>query len=148
MWWEITWILLKAIAICFHWLVVLIIVTSPIRFIYTWIKEGWKSTKEILVGTLGAIFFFFITPATWATDTPNNSVSNFENSSSTSYEVVTNTEYVTPNETRSLPHTSIRESLTGSCSCPYDFDKAGRSCGGRSAYSRPGGSSPICYQDD
>jgi hypothetical protein len=40
---------------------------------------------------------------------------------------------------------SIR-SYSGSCPCPYNSDRAGRRCGGRSAYSRPGGASPICYE--
>jgi hypothetical protein len=36
----------------------------------------------------------------------------------------------------------------GSCPCPYNVDRAGRRCGRRSAYSRPGGASPICYDKD
>ena len=32
--------------------------------------------------------------------------------------------------------------------CPYNVDRGGRRCGGRSAYSRPGGRSPICYDSD
>ena len=39
-------------------------------------------------------------------------------------------------------------SYSGSCACPYNRDRAGRSCGRRSAYSRPGGASPICYEGD
>ncbi|MCC5898812.1 MAG: hypothetical protein JJU32_12980 [Phormidium sp. BM_Day4_Bin.17] len=46
------------------------------------------------------------------------------------------------------PHTPVRSPKSGSCQCPYDTDKAGRSCGKRSAYSRPGGDSPRCYKDD
>jgi hypothetical protein len=45
----------------------------------------------------------------------------------------------------------IRESIAaypGSCPCPYNVDRAGRSCGRRSAYSRPGGYAPICYPND
>ena len=45
----------------------------------------------------------------------------------------------------------IRESISsysGSCPCPYNRDRAGRSCGKRSAYSRPGGKSPVCYEAD
>jgi hypothetical protein len=42
---------------------------------------------------------------------------------------------------------SIR-SYPGSCPCPYNSDRAGRSCGRRSAYSRPGGQSPRCYEAD
>jgi hypothetical protein len=39
-------------------------------------------------------------------------------------------------------------SYRGNCPCPYNTDRAGRRCGGRSAYSRPGGASPICYAKD
>lgn len=45
----------------------------------------------------------------------------------------------------------IRQSLAaypGSCACPYNSDRAGRRCGGRSAWSRPGGYAPICYSSD
>src|SRR5215470_9791701 len=31
------------------------------------------------------------------------------------------------------------------CACPDDLMRNGRTCGGRSAYSRPGGASPLCY---
>ena len=36
----------------------------------------------------------------------------------------------------------------GSCPCPYNLDRAGRRCGRRSAYSRAGGASPLCYESD
>lgn len=42
---------------------------------------------------------------------------------------------------------SIRR-YTGSCPCPFNTDRAGRKCGKRSAYSRPGGAAPICYVHD
>lgn len=45
----------------------------------------------------------------------------------------------------------IQESLDdypGNCPCPYNTMRNGRSCGGRSAYSRPGGYSPLCYKRD
>lgn len=34
------------------------------------------------------------------------------------------------------------------CACPDDTTRNGSSCGGRSAYSRPGGASPLCYPGD
>jgi len=34
------------------------------------------------------------------------------------------------------------------CACPYQTDRAGHSCGRRSAYSRPGGAAPLCYPQD
>src|ERR1700683_2887196 len=45
----------------------------------------------------------------------------------------------------------IRESIAaypGTCPCPYNVDRAGHKCGRRSAYSRPGGYSPLCYPKD
>ena len=45
----------------------------------------------------------------------------------------------------------IQESIAaypGNCPCPYNSDRAGRSCGRRSAYSKPGGYAPLCYPDD
>lgn len=46
------------------------------------------------------------------------------------------------------PNAAVRASVSGSCDCPYDTDKRGRSCGKRSAYSRPGGRNPVCYVRD
>jgi hypothetical protein len=34
------------------------------------------------------------------------------------------------------------------CACPYQTDRAGHSCGRRSAYSRPGGAATLCYPQD
>jgi hypothetical protein len=45
----------------------------------------------------------------------------------------------------------VRESIDaydGNCPCPYFTDSIGRSCGGRSAWSRSGGESPWCYPRD
>lgn len=38
-------------------------------------------------------------------------------------------------------------SYSGNCPCPYNRMANGRSCGGNSAYSKPGGRSPICYPE-
>lgn len=44
---------------------------------------------------------------------------------------------------------AIRQPVKGSCQCPYDVDKAGKLCGGRSAYSRASNDSPpVCYLGD
>jgi len=37
-------------------------------------------------------------------------------------------------------------SYPGRCPCPYHSAKNGSACGGRSAWSRPGGYAPICYE--
>ncbi len=45
----------------------------------------------------------------------------------------------------------IAESIAGyrgSCACPYQHDRAGRSCGRRSAYDRPRGAKPLCFEAD
>jgi hypothetical protein len=55
-----------------------------------------------------------------------------------------------------LPDSAIRELLIkqsiaaypGNCPCPDYVDRAGRRCGARSAYSKPGGRSPLCYPKD
>lgn len=36
----------------------------------------------------------------------------------------------------------------GACPCPYNTMRNGRSCGRNSAWSKPGGASPICYPSD
>lgn len=40
------------------------------------------------------------------------------------------------------------DSYPSSCACPYSRDRAGRRCGKRSAYSKPGGYSPVCFPSD
>lgn len=40
----------------------------------------------------------------------------------------------------------IRDAYVGTCDCPYDVMRNGRLCGGRSAYNRPGGREPVCYE--
>jgi hypothetical protein len=37
---------------------------------------------------------------------------------------------------------------SGNCPCPYSMARNGSRCGGRSAYSKPGGASPICFPTD
>ena len=39
-------------------------------------------------------------------------------------------------------------SYSGNCACPYDTASDGSKCGARSAWSRSGGASPICYVND
>ena len=39
-------------------------------------------------------------------------------------------------------------SYSGNCPCPNFTDRAGRKCGARSAYSRPGGATVLCYPSD
>lgn len=59
--------------------------------------------------------------------------------------------FARPVDDRALKQRIIKSSLarySGNCPCPYNRDSAGRRCGARSAYSRPGGASPICYESD
>ena len=45
----------------------------------------------------------------------------------------------------------IQESINaypGNCPCPYNRASNGSRCGKRSAYSRPGGAEPLCYERD
>ena len=54
----------------------------------------------------------------------------------------------TDSEVRKLMIARSLAGYSGNCPCPYNTDRAGRSCGRRSAYSRPGGASPLCYDND
>jgi hypothetical protein len=45
----------------------------------------------------------------------------------------------------------IKQSIAwypGNCPCPYNTDRAGRSCGRRSAYNRAGGYAPLCFPEN
>ena len=55
---------------------------------------------------------------------------------------------LTDSEIREIMIKNSIASYPGNCPCPYSLMKNGRRCGGRSAYSRPGGHSPICYKKD
>lgn len=56
----------------------------------------------------------------------------------------------------SLSDTEIRQriiaesisSYPGNCPCPYNSARNGSSCGRRSAWSRAGGATPICYPNE
>lgn len=37
---------------------------------------------------------------------------------------------------------------SGSCACSYNQARNGSRCGGRSAWSKPGGAEPLCYKND
>ncbi len=55
-----------------------------------------------------------------------------------------------------LSDAQIRQSIiedskrgySGPCPCPYNTMRNGRQCGSNSAYSKPGGASPLCYERD
>lgn len=53
-----------------------------------------------------------------------------------------------------IRETIVRESVAAylssgrPCACPYNSMRNGAACGGRSAYSKPGGASPLCYPRD
>ena len=53
----------------------------------------------------------------------------------------------TPDFAYGAPGTDAAMAYSGPCACPNDLDSAGRRCGRRSAYSRPGGASPACTSD-
>lgn len=55
------------------------------------------------------------------------------------------------NTNRNIKQEIIQQSINaypGRCPCPYNTMKNGRQCGGRSAWSKAGGYSPICYEDE
>lgn len=55
---------------------------------------------------------------------------------------------LTDNEVRERIIQESIASYPGTCPCPYSTMRNGHRCGGRSAYSRPGGRSPLCFPQD
>ena len=55
------------------------------------------------------------------------------------------TAQLTDEQVRDLLVAQSLRSYPGNCPCPYNVDRAGRLCGKRSAWSKPGGASPLCY---
>jgi hypothetical protein len=51
-------------------------------------------------------------------------------------------------EIRSLLVRASLAQYDGNCPCPEYVDVRGRRCGKRSAYSKVGGESPLCYPSD
>jgi len=70
--------------------------------------------------------------------------------------LVTNIAYGRDAEPTGLTDDQIRQRLItdsmnehrGPCPCPYSKTRAGGLCGDRSAYSRPGGATPLCHPED
>jgi len=57
-------------------------------------------------------------------------------------------EDLSDSENRQLLIQRSISSYSGSCPCPYNVMRNGRRCGGNSAYSKPGGAEPLCYESD
>lgn len=60
-------------------------------------------------------------------------------------------ETITAQTVASVKRQMIQQSIErypGSCPCPYSRARNGSRCGGRSAWSRPGGYAPLCYGED
>lgn len=55
---------------------------------------------------------------------------------------------LTDNEIRQLLIQRSIAAYIGNCPCPYNVMRNGRRCGGNSAYSKPGGADPLCYESD
>lgn len=55
---------------------------------------------------------------------------------------------VSDNEVKQLIIEESIASYPGTCACPYNRARNGSSCGRRSAWSKAGGYSPICYKDE
>lgn len=55
---------------------------------------------------------------------------------------------LTDNEIRNVLIRKSIHSYPGNCPCPYNSARNGSRCGKRSAWSRAGGYSPLCYKTD
>ena len=57
-------------------------------------------------------------------------------------------EDLTDDQIRKLLIQQSIAAYSGACPCPYNVMRNGRRCGGNSAYSKPGGAEPLCYESD
>ena len=55
---------------------------------------------------------------------------------------------VSDNEVKQLIIEESIASWSGTCACPFNRARNGSACGRRSAWSKAGGYSPICYKDE
>ena len=60
----------------------------------------------------------------------------------------TTTRKATAKEIKQFIIKSSISNYSGNCPCPYNRASNGSKCGKRSAWSRPGGADPICYESD
>ncbi len=58
------------------------------------------------------------------------------------------TEDLTDGEVKKILIEQSIRSYSGACPCPYNVMRNGRRCGKNSAYSKPGGAEPLCYDRD
>lgn len=102
-----------------------------------------RRRKLVCCGTLAATVLFTLAAAVTQESSGRFSVIEVTHASDDS-----NPQAATDKEIRQILIRSSIRSYSGSCPCPYSRDRAGRRCGKRSAYSRPGGASPLCYESD
>jgi len=98
----------------------------------------WESTS------LSGDFYFVLGSAESKIGIPRSSVTQKDTTNTKSAESTG----LTDDAIRQLMIAQSIASYSGSCPCPYNTDRAGRRCGKRSAWSRPGGASPLCYTSD
>ena len=65
-----------------------------------------------------------------------------------SLDLVASEKQLSLSEIKQLIIQSSIASYPGRCACPYHAASNGSRCGGRSAYSKSGGYSVICYESD
>ncbi len=77
------------------------------------------------------------------------SLQNLQTSLTHAQDTGTTRTLVEPRRIR-VPKVATQRSTTQnpSCPCPYDVAFDGKICGGRSAYAKPGGDEPACYQGE
>ncbi|MGQ3671951.1 SH3 domain-containing protein [Xanthobacter sp. TB0136] len=95
-----------------------------------WVREDLLSSTPVpaAIGTAAPLMATRSTPVAARTDRPHISRQETQGRQGT--------------QGKSGP---VRAAYKGRCECPYDIMRNGHRCGGRSAYSRPGGHKPKCY---
>ena len=102
-------------------------------------QEGMSQFKREAINCLASIGFFNEWPGLEVPTTTTTAPATTENTAASS---------LSDDEIRQILIDESIASYSGSCPCPDNRARNGSRCGARSAWSRPGGASPLCYGSD
>lgn len=66
----------------------------------------------------------------------------------TAYDATAKKTQTSDDEIKQLLIEASISGYSGNCARPYNSARNGSQCGGRSAWSKPGGAEPLCYKED
>lgn len=106
-------------------------------------QQSVSKFKREAINCLASVGFF----NNWPLDTIPTTTTVATTTTATS-DTTTTTARLSDAQIRQLLIAKSVAAYPGLCACPYNRARNGSRCGARSAWSRPGGASPLCYTSD